>query len=188
MLGVKQALCAATLGLSVVCGAGAAHADTEPPAVEVEQSPTTEASPSPRELPDVSDWPEGTPPPPGYHWRQKARLGPIIGGSVLLGISWALSAFVGLVATDISHDSSYEWLTVPVAGPFAELPNSHTATGSGFLVVDGAAQFAGLVLLVYGVSSPVSHLERNQPVGLHVTPAPVMLGKSGAGFGLLGTF
>ena len=153
--------------------------------------PPPPAPPPPAAPPNLDDWPESAAPPPGYHWNQKPRLGPIIAGASLLGATWALSALVGSMAYDLStpHDSNYEWLLVPVAGPFVELTHSKTAEGSVVLVIDGVAQFAGLALLVYGISSPVMHLERNEPAtSLRVVPVPMVFGRDSGGLGVVGTF
>jgi hypothetical protein len=177
-------------GAALLLAAGVARADgAEAPDVTVQPAaPVAQPQVAP---PNLADWPEGAAPPPGYHWVQKPRLGPLIGGASLLGATWAISAFVGSLGYDFSqpHDASYLWLDLPVAGPFVELTHSGSATASVFLVVDGVAQFAGLALLVYGISVPVVRLERNEAAtAIRLAPVPLSLGKNGGGLGVVGTF
>jgi hypothetical protein len=191
-----RSVCAGAAASVAVLASQVARADgAETPDVAIQPStaqpaPRAAASPPPAPV-NIEDWPEGATPPPGYHWVQKPRLGAIIGGASLLGATWAVTALVGSMAYDLTtpHDSNYEWLLLPVAGPFVELQHSTTATASVVLVIDGAAQFAGLALLVYGISAPIVHLERNEAsTALHLAPVPMSFGKDGAGLGVVGTF
>jgi hypothetical protein len=101
-----------------------------------------------------------------------------------------MSALVGAVGYDDTHphDSDYLWLYMPVAGPFFELTNSTTAAASVTLVIDGLAQTAGAILLIWGVTSPVTRLTRNDVAAIRVLPTPLVLGKDAGGLGLVGTF
>jgi hypothetical protein len=138
----------------------------------------------------LDEWPDGTPPPPGYHWVTRPRLGPVIAGATVLGVLWGISALTGAIGYDTTtpHDSDYLWLYMPVAGPFFELSNSTTASASVVLVIDGLAQTAGAALLIYGLTSPVSRLTRNDVGSLHVLPIPMAMGRNAGGLGLVGTF
>ncbi len=190
---------ASAAGLVAFLGSQLARADDAQADVTV-QPPVTVAPAAPSAPPppppvlsrsQLSEWPEDAPPPPGYHWQKRAHLGPIIGGAALLGSTWGLSSFVGALAYDLSttHDPNYEWLFLPVFGPFVELKYSSTATGSVVLVIDGLAQAGGLALLIYGIASPVMRLRRDEvSTAVHVMPVPMVLGRDGGGLGVVGTF
>lgn len=135
----------------------------------------------------ISDWPDEEPPPRGYHRSTRVRRGPIIAGSILFGVAY-ITTVLAAAGLEDSGDSSYGWLYLPAIGPFIELTNSVTATGSTFLVLDGLTQSAGLALLVWGITSPAPVLVRNQIDTLRVTPVPLLFGRGGSGVGLVGTF
>lgn len=190
-------------GALVVASAPDVRAQAAPPPAS--PPPTAAAAPPPPEVVPppgspplpygyrpyvISDWPEDEPPPPGYHWGKRVRRGPIIAGSVLFGTFYSTSLLVGAVGQD-AGDPAYEWLYVPGIGPFIELTNSSSAVASVFLILDGAAQSAGLALLIWGIVSPAPILVSNvaeAPRVPKVLPVPMLLGKSGEGLGLLGTF
>jgi hypothetical protein len=180
----------AAAGLS----ASPARAD-DTPAVEVQQPAPAAAPVAPAAAdattsrpPYLEDWPEGTAAPAGYHWTQRPRLGPIIAGATVLGVLWGVSALVGAAAFDDTHDPAYEWLYVPVAGPFLELTNTTSAAGSVTLVIDGVGQAAGAALLIWGLTSPITRVVRNDVSKPLVLPMPVVMGRGGAGLGVVGTF
>lgn len=138
----------------------------------------------------LDDWPEGTAAPPGYHWTEKPRLGAIIGGACLFGVTWLVTAAVGGLGYDFSttKDTDYLWLYVPIAGPFIEMSRGVSATASVFLAADGVAQAAGAALLIYGLASPVSKVVRNDSSKVRVMPVPLALGRGATGLGLVGQF
>jgi len=200
---------ALAIGLMVVSGSRAARADNgvpPPTPSPAPAAPPATAPPPPPPYPPppppqapgasredsnrplvISDWPEDEPAPQGYHWSKRVRRGPIIAGAVLFGTFYVLSAFIGALGQD-SGDPAYGWLYVPGLGPFIELSNSSSATASVALILDGAAQSAGLALLVWGIVSPAPVLVRNQIDAPRVVPVPMLLGRNGQGFGLIGTF
>ena len=80
-------------------------------------------------------------------------------------------------------------LFIPTVGPFITITQSSSAMADVFLVIDGAAQSAGAILLVYGLTSPRTVLMRDNPIGRPmILPKPMLLGKDGAGVGLVGSF
>lgn len=58
--------------------------------------------------------------------------------------------------------------------------------GNVALVTDGAAQVAGIGLLIWGLSSPQTVLIRNDFVGAAILP--ISIGRDGAGLGVVGRF
>jgi len=135
----------------------------------------------------IKDWEPGQPIPYGYHAENQVRKGPIIAGSVLFGVFYGLSSFSASVGQDSSSGRSnpVASLYIPVIGPFAQLFQTHSATGDYFLVVDGGAQAAGVILFIYGMTSPRPLLVRND---LAFTVAPMKLGRDGNGLGFVGRF
>ncbi len=187
----------ASLGAFVAVGSNASSAradDAQAPAVVVQAAPApatpvAAAVEAPTSRPAyLEDWPDGTPAPAGYHWTQRPRLGPVIAGASVLGALWAISALIGAASFDATKDSDYEWLYVPVAGPFLELTNSPTAAGSVVLVIDGVGQAAGAALLIWGLTSPISRVVRNDVSKPLVLPTPMMMGRGAGGLGVVGTF
>jgi hypothetical protein len=199
-----RARTAAWLAMALVASASAAaHAQdhTEPPAIQVEEQvqpaspPRPQQSAPPREDGPrvITHWHEGEPIPPGYHPAQRTRTGAIIGGAVTLGALYLLTAFVASVWTDIAkaeHESNpVTGLFVPVFGPFITMTQSSSATGDFFLILDGLGQTTGAILLAWGLASPQTVLVRDGYFGKPwLLPRPMLLGKSGAGFGLSGAF
>jgi hypothetical protein len=151
-------------------------------------------SPPPQSGPRmIADWQEGEPIPPGYHPAQRMRTGPIIGGAVTLGVLYFISALVAAGYQDWAnaHNESNPaaGLFIPTVGPFITITQSSSAMADVFLVIDGAAQSAGAILLVYGLTSPRTVLMRDNPIGRPmILPKPMLLGKDGAGVGLVGSF
>ena len=160
---------------------------------------TTEAAPLPPRIVVVSDprvikdWQEGEPIPAGYHPAQRMRKGAIVAGAVTFGVLYLISAFIAAAGTDIANAShsgnDVAGLFVPVAGPFITMAQSSSATADVFLAIDGAAQAAGAILLVYGLTSPQTVLVRDAIYSPPLLfPKPMILGKNGAGLGLVGSF
>jgi hypothetical protein len=201
-------VCAAvSAALGGTLGSGLARADgvsaqpPPPPPPPSPAPPAAVASPPPREYAYppgyyagppraplvITDWPEDEPAPPGYHRSTRVRRGPIIGGSILFGITYTTTVLVAAGLRD-SGNTSYGWLYLPGIGPLIDLANSGSATASTFLVLDGLAQSAGLALLIWGLTSPSPVLVRNQIDAPRVMPAPILFAHGGSGFGLVGMF
>ena len=134
----------------------------------------------------IKDWNEGEPIPPGYHPVQRVRTGLIVGGAVLFGIFYLISAFDASIASD-NGNSGNNALWLPGIGPFIQMASTSSATGNLALAIDGAAQSAGLAMLIYGMVSPKTVLIRND---LATTPLvlPIRVGSDGYGLGVVGHF
>lgn len=96
----------------------------------------------------------GTPPKPHRRVNTKA----IISGSVMLGLSWTISAIVAATV-----GKGYEALYVPVAGPFIALGttgvlDARTASTdlATILILDGVVQVGGMVSILLGVAGESS--------------------------------
>ena len=137
----------------------------------------------------ISDWREGEPIPAGYHPVERTRRGPIIAGAIVFGIFYFFSALAAAVQQDASNNNtSATWLYAPVVGPFVTTTQNNSATANVFLVLDGLAQATGATLLIWGLTSPQTLLVRDDMLGVHVAPRPMLLGRNGGGFGLVGSF
>ena len=103
---------------------------------------------------------EGQAPPPGYHLEENPRKGLVIAGAVVLGVTYGLSASIGLAA----QNTDYRWLAIPVFGPFIALGARNECNSNNFgcegidtvvrfyLVLDGIAQLGGAAMLISGVA------------------------------------
>ena len=136
--------------------------------------------------PKSIDLEEGQAIPEGYHKATKPRLGLVIGGSVLFGVTWLTSVATGAIGAGFGW-SQGDLLLIPVAGPFALLPGS-TATGAFFLVLDGLSQAGGIAMLVAGLAAPKTVALRNDLSKLQLMPTPMTFGRNSGGFGFVGKF
>ena len=100
------------------------------------------------------------------------RKGMMIGGWVMFGSSYLLTALVGAGIADgkgiCSDPARCErlgyYMMVPVAGPFMAIGPSNTASGSIFLGLSGIVQTAGLVMGIVGTAQFVADGRRQQMV------------------------
>jgi hypothetical protein len=141
----------------------------------------------------IRDWQEGEPIPAGYHPVQRTRKGAVIGGAVTFGVLYFISVLIAAVGADTAtathSNNDVAGLFVPVVGPFITMTQSSSATADVFLAIDGAAQAAGAILLVYGLTTPQTVLVRDAKLSPPPLFArPLLLGKDGAGLGLVGSF
>jgi hypothetical protein len=192
---LTAALVASTMISTICLAPGAARADD----TEGDSRRATEVAPLPPRVVVISDprvikdWQEGEPIPAGYHPVQRMRKGAIVAGAVTFGVLYIISALVAAIGTDtanVTHSNNdVAGLFVPVAGPFITMTQSSSATADVFLVMDGAAQAAGAILLVYGLTSPQTVLVRDAKYSPPLLlPKPMILGRNGAGLGLVGSF
>jgi hypothetical protein len=138
----------------------------------------------------ISDWSEGEPIPPGYHEAIRMRRGLVVGGAVLFGTMYLLTALVAAVESDNTSCGCHAGLFIPGAGPFVELGQSTGATTSFFLVVDGMSQLGGLAMFIAGLAVPKTVLIRNDlgsTSGFHLALSPIV-GPGRSGMGVVGTF
>jgi hypothetical protein len=157
--------------------------------------PQSVALSGPRE---IKGWTEGDEVPPGYRTVKRTRKGLVIGGAVLFGTTYLITALVGAIADDYNSSCgglferscstprpNVTALYVPAIGPFIQIANTSSATTSTALAIDGLAQSAGAVMLIVGLTSPKTVLVRNDLAEIRVTP---MVGGGTTGAALTGTF
>jgi hypothetical protein len=127
-------------------------------------------------LPARLDYVDGGEIPPGYHVETGIRTGLVIAGAVMLGVGYGIAAGAA-ASTDIGDEGHV--LYVPVVGPFilaGRFDYGGELGGLAFMVVglplilNGLVQTAGTILLVAGVGSRRTYLERNDIAGHDTTP------------------
>lgn len=144
--------------------------------------------------PRVLDWEEGDPMRPGYHPETRIRKGMVVGGAVTFGVTYLFTALGGAIASDVLRttsggSSSVLPLFIPAVGPFVAIGTmGANVTGGFFLALDGLAQSAGIALFIYGLAAPKTVLVRNDVAKPFIRPAPMMVGGTSPGAGLVGTF
>jgi hypothetical protein len=139
----------------------------------------------------IYDWSEGEPIPPGYHESTRIRRGLVIGGAVLFGSTYLLTALVGAALSDCHcTTTSFGPLLVPGVGPFIEMAQSGTASGSLFLALDGLSQLGGIAMFIAGFAAPKTVLVQGavgSKGGLQLAFSPIVApGQSG--MGVVGSF
>ncbi|WP_437739291.1 hypothetical protein WME73_27010 [Sorangium sp. So ce302] len=138
--------------------------------------------------PKVLPWREGEPVPPGYHPETRVRKGLVISGSIVFGTVYLFTAIGGGDAV-YRGSPGYAALFVPCAGPFITLATTRQDDLETMaLVLDGLVQITGAALLVPGLLVPRRVLVRDDVNQPFVLPAPMALGPSSAGLGLVGRF
>jgi hypothetical protein len=149
----------------------------------------------------ISDWSEGEPIPPGYHESTRIRKGLVIGGAVLFGTTYLLSALTASVAISADsadcngcsgNSSGLGTLLIPGVGPFVTMAHSgNTALGNFWLAFDGIAQVGGITMFAIGIASPKTVLVRNDlgsnSSGFHLALSPI-IAPGRQGMGVIGTF
>jgi hypothetical protein len=136
----------------------------------------------------IKDWQEGEPIPYGYHHELRARKGMVIAGSVLFGVTYLVSAYVGAIGSDVADGGRNQtgWMFFPVLGPFLEWSETDSTTLRYMLALDGLAQAAGVTMLICGLIYPRHLLVRNDLAS--ATVVPMKIGMDGSGLGLVGRF
>jgi len=140
----------------------------------------------------ITDWNPAAPAPAGFHTETRVR-------SRELGVSLGVlvpTYFVSALAAAVTADSNpgranpAAALWVPGVGPFIQMATTTSSTGNLFLAIDGAAQTAAIVGVIYALASPRTVLapgEATAKTKLTVRPAP-LLGSNLRGAGLVGSF
>lgn len=136
----------------------------------------------------ITDWDDGQPIPAGYHQSTRIRTGLVVGGAVLFGVCYLMTAISGAIASDVggNHTRSAKLLLIPVAGPFSVLSTGST-TADLFLALDGLAQAGGVAMLIAGIAAPKTVLVRDAS-NVKIKPVPMTFGGNGGGLGVVGTF
>lgn len=168
------------LGSGGIFGPGIAAAQTAP-----EPDPDEKPAPKAEEIPEEDDGVVRYPP-------SSVRLPLIIGGIVVLGAAYGLTAATALTWDDVpGADESL----IPVAGPWIALAMNDCAPDDpdcgailwlrGILyIVDGFAQLGGLGLLAEGIFMTT---EADAPAATSWSVSPVITPRM-QGFGVTGTF
>jgi hypothetical protein len=141
----------------------------------------------------ITDWSEGEPIPPGYHESTRIRKGLVIGGAVLFGTTYLLTAASASVVEGCNCGGNVASLFVPGVGPFIQMAQTgNTALSSFWLAFDGIAQLGGITMFVVGLAAPKTVLVRNDlgsnpKKDFHLALAP-MVAPGREGMGVIGTF
>jgi hypothetical protein len=137
----------------------------------------------------IEDWDDGQPVPAGYRVSTKYRTGLIVGGAVTFGVLWFLTAIPSAIAADAEKNGTIALGIIPLAGPFALIPQSGGLISVELLAaIDGLGQLAGAAMLIAGIAAPRKILVRADVGGVTLMPKPMTFGHYSAGFGLAGTF
>jgi hypothetical protein len=152
------------------------------------------------DLPGEIPYVEGKERPMGYHLQRRRDKGAIIGGAIIFGLSYGLTALLGLALARgneqrqseggyySSSDDDYSPLLIPVAGPFVALGTAHPSTqGGAALVFDGLVQGAGVAIFIAGLALPDKTWVRNDSA-IRWRLTPMSLGRSVMGMGVSGSF
>jgi hypothetical protein len=132
------------------------------------------------------DYEDGDPIPPGYHVETKVRKGLVIGGSVTLGTTWAITCLTAGFLTALGGDE-FAPLFAPVAGPFITIGTAQASGGGlALLAMDGVIQTGGLAMLILGIALPKTVLIRNDASAPSVQVTPMAVGKGTMGLGIVG--
>lgn len=118
-------------------------------------------------------------PPPGFHTESRIRSGLAVGGGVMLGAAYLISAVSAVSDGGVSTRPLY----IPVAGPFITLKTAKvfyapkddvTYVGNVFgaigLILDGIVQIGGATMLVIGVAVQKPVVVRDRPVTASALP------------------
>jgi hypothetical protein len=121
----------------------------------------------------AADWPdelpyeEGQSAPAGYRYNSKPRVGLIIAGSITFGVSYGLTAFVGLIIGAL-RGTQAQPIYIPVVGPLIEGIRSPGALP--VLGLSTLAQGAGVGMLVAGIVAKREFFERVNSSGRKESP------------------
>lgn len=139
----------------------------------------------------ITDYDEGQPIPPGYSPVSRRRKGLIIAGACVFGGVYGYTALGASYAQEIilitGSNADVTSLWIPVAGPFLELGETDNAVARFGLIVDGAAQAAGAIMLLYGLTSPKTILLRNDQLSRLPVIRP-MVTRNATGLAVMGRF
>jgi len=152
------AIAFAAVGLSASVG----HAQTVQGQIYVQPAPAPyqqQAQPQYQQQPVY-----GYQPQPQPRTEERVHTGLIVGGAVMLGVSWLVHGALISPFAGYSLDSGYqpEWESfryvglIPLAGPWIQLaikPGTLSDDSWGpYLIIDGILQAGGLIMLICGAS------------------------------------
>lgn len=135
--------------------------------------------------PEVMNYEESQPIPPGYKPEERIRKGLVVGGAVTFGVVYFFTA-VGAAYNLDSSRAPYGALFVPVAGPFI-VAGAGNFSGVGELgrfglILDGFVQAGGAAMLLAGIFAKKKVLVRQDVA--HVVEPEIMIGPGSAGLKL----
>ncbi|WP_437323692.1 hypothetical protein [Sorangium sp. So ce381] len=114
-------------------------------------------------MPRKLTYTEGGIRPAGYRVETQMNRGLVVAGSIVLGSAWTLAALTaGTILSSGDRDAvSYSPMLVPVGGPFITLGTGEEVDvddddgqlAAALLLLDGATQVTGCVLLIAGLAS-----------------------------------
>jgi hypothetical protein len=132
----------------------------------------------------ITDWDSDRPVPPGYHPEERVRKGLIIGGACTFGAMYLFTTLGAAISSDAGSPANA--LYIPGVGPFVQMAQGGSATGTFLLAVDGIAQIGGIAMFAVGLAAPKTVLVRNDlGVDLHFVP---VVARDRQGVALMGTF
>jgi hypothetical protein len=109
---------------------------------------------------------EGEVVPRGYDLKKRPVRSMVIAGAVTFGSTYVVSLLTSatILAADSHSGKPLAPLFVPIAGPFITIGTAKSdGAGTLWLVLDGVAQTAGAVMLIYGLVAEEKYLQR-QPM------------------------
>lgn len=126
---------------------------------------------------------EGSATPPGYHPAKRIRRGPVIAGSLVLGIPYLYSVFIAFSFMR-DTDAPYGSLMLPIVGPFvvAGAGNFSNSVAPSVLVMDGLLQAGGAAMLLAGIFDKEKLYRRDDVV--KVMKPEVLIGPGSIGMKL----
>lgn len=131
--------------------------------------PPYQPAPPPPMGPPRMKYSEGDPVPPGYRVESRTRTGLVVGGSIMFGLVYGLTAFA---ASESPNAEGAGWLYLPVAGPFiyaSTLDGEFSGFARFWLYVDGLVQAGGAAMLIVGLMGK-TELVRNDIAKVTVMP------------------
>lgn len=170
-------------------------ADVE--AAEVEPLPAPDAAPESEALPEASEAEPVAPPVaapmPAYqpesrealderdrrHLMRNRYKAVLISGAVILGVSYMASVSLGLDTTEgadgrkrLTHSKPFRRrMAIPLAGPFAAIPEGSSTAYQAVAGVAGVSQLIGLSLVIVGaVKIPQYSDPKKRSVAFHMLP------------------
>jgi hypothetical protein len=128
---------------------------------------------------------EGENIPPGYELKTRPVRSMVIAGSITFGAPYLISLLTGAteLAAQGSDGTKFAPMFAPIVGPFITIGTAKSdGAGTLWLVLDGVAQTAGAVMLVYGLVADEKYLKRaTQPGTAELLTHPtVMVGPRSA--------
>ena len=114
----------------------------------------------------------GGPVPDGYVPTSRPSRGPLITGSLLLGIPYALT---------LLPEETSDWALIPAVGPWIQLATRDCSAGecnrdSTTMVISGILQTTGAALLIHSFVKPDRYLKRQPGVALAPQISPHGMG------------